>query len=260
MTQTETHQEQELSPFLRQQAELMKARAQQDKDVAERTKYTLPAAVNETGQKVDPNKLVVVTDNLETGKTTHRAVALTPQPAQRFTRPTPFSLPEIREQLVDAGNTIDAAKEKYQADTASLDASYKERNALKEEIRQLLEKVNEKQAKLRDMESEGTPKDKFLAKIVKSEVDVVGIAGSLFATLSERAAERIFGIPLAELSADGQRDASGRYRKVFQRFTSGFYQRLGRTAKTATTEQVAKRADELLDDVSELIDYVGKTK
>ena len=85
-------------------------------------------------------------------------------------------------------------------------------------------------------------------------------AGSLFATLSERAAERIFGIPLAELSADGQRDASGRYRKVFQRFTSGFYQRLGRTAKTATTEQVAKRADELLDDVSELIDYVGKTK
>jgi uncharacterized coiled-coil DUF342 family protein len=148
----------EKSQFLIQREKIMAARALQDKDIAERTKYTLPAAVNETGQKVDPNKLVVVTDNLETGKTTHRVVALTPQPAQRFTKPAPLTLDKIREQLVDAGNTIDSAKEKYQADTASLDEFYAERNGLKEELRQLLEKVNERQARLRELESQALRK------------------------------------------------------------------------------------------------------
>jgi hypothetical protein len=256
-----TTQAEPLSPFLQNQARIMQARAQQDIDLEDRQKHSLVPAVSEPASgKIDPNKLVIERQDLTTGESSSRVVQLTPQPTQRFTRPAPLTMDGIREQLITAGDTIDSAKEQYQRDNDCRDAFYAERNALKAEIITLLATLNEKQAKLRDMESEGTPKDKFLAKIVKSEVDVVGIAGSLFATLSERAAERIFGIPLAELSADGQRDASGRYRKVFQRFTSGFYQRLGRTTKTATTEQVAKRADELLDDVSELIDYVGKTK
>jgi hypothetical protein len=254
-----THQDAdtELSPFLREQAERMKATAQQDIDIAERQKHALTPAVQEADSRLTD---IVETFIPQTGQSSRQVIQPTPPPAQRFVKPAPLTLDEVREQLVNAGNSIDAAKDQYQSDTNSLDAFYAEANALRSEIAELQRQLAEKQARLRQIESEGSPKDKFLATIVKSEVDVVGIAGSLFATLSERAAERIFGIPLAELSTDGQRDASGRYRKVFQRFTSGFYQRLGRTAKTATTEQVAKRADELLDDVSELIDYVGKTK
>ena len=251
---TNTDEAQELSPFLRQQAELMAARAQQDRNIEERAKYTLPAAVNETGPKMDPDKLVLATENITTGKTTHRVVELTPQPTQRFTRPTPFSLPEIREQLVNAGNTIDSAKEKHQADVASLDAFYAEQHSLKAEIADLLAKVDEKQTRLSELESAGSPKDQYLATIVKSENEVAGIAGALFTTLSEQAAQRIFGIPFEGLSPDGKRDTQGRFRKLFQRFTSSFYQRLARTVKTASVEQIEKRSDELLSDVSDLLD------
>jgi hypothetical protein len=91
---------------------------------------------------------------------------------------------------------------------------------------------------------------------VSSELEVAGIAGSLFTTLSEQAAQKIFGIPFEELSTDGKRDVQARFRKPLQRFISGFYTRLGRTAKTATVEQIGSRSDELLDDVSGLIEQI----
>jgi chromosome segregation ATPase len=250
-----TDETQELSPFLKSQAEIMAARTQQDRDIEERQKHALVPAVNETAQsKINPDNLVIDRLNLETGETSSRVVQLTPQPTQRFIKPAPLTLDEVREQLVNAGNSIDSAKEQYQSDTDSLDAFYQERNALKSEITEILTKLNEKQGRLRELESAGTPKDQYLTKIIASEREVVGIAGALFTTLSEQAAQRIFGIPFNELSDDGKRDASARFRKVFQRFTSGFYVRLGRTAKTATVDQIGSRADELLNDVSDLID------
>lgn len=244
---------QELSPFLQKQAEIMAARAQQDKDIAERQRHALVPAVQESRQTD-----IVETFHPQTGQSSRQVIEPTPPPTQRFVKPAPLTLDEIREQLVNAGDSIDAAKNQYQVDNSSLDAFYAEANALRIQIAELRSKIAEKQARLTEIENEGTPKDKFLATIVKSEIEVSGLAGLLFETLSERAAQRIFGIPMAELSADGKKDASGRYRKVFQRFTSGFYTRLARTAKTATVEQVDKRSDDLLSDVSELIDYIGQ--
>jgi hypothetical protein len=254
---TKTSDTVEKSAFLINQERIMALRAQQDKDIAERQKYTLVPAVQEA-PVIDPNKTVITRQNLETGETTRRVVEAVPTPAQRFIKPVPLTLDEIRKQLVNAGNVIDRAKDQYQSDVESLDAFYAEANALRIQIAELQSMIAEKQARLTEIESEGSPKDKFLATIVKSEIEVAGLAGSLLETLSERAAQRIFGIPLAELSPDGKKDASGRYRKVFQRFTSGFYQRLGRTSKTATVEQVDKRSDDLLSDVSELIEYIGQ--
>lgn len=234
----------------------MALRAQQDKDVAERTRYTLTPGSNETAQKIaNARGTVIETVNKESGELIgSRVVPFTPTLPQRFIRPAPLTLNEVREQLLVAGNTIDAAKEQYKSDTASLDVFYAERNAVKLEIAELQAKLRERQARLTEIESAGTPKDRFLSAIVKSEVDVVSAASSLFTTLCEQAAKTIFGVSFDELSNDGKRDASARFKKVFQRFTSGFYQRLGRTAKTATVEQIDKRSDELLSDVSELID------
>ena len=74
---------QELSPFLKKQAEIMAARAQQDRDIEERQKHALVPAVNETAQsKLNPDNLVIDRLNLETGETSSRVVQLTPQPTQ----------------------------------------------------------------------------------------------------------------------------------------------------------------------------------
>jgi hypothetical protein len=147
MTNT-TDETQELSPFLKKQAEIMAARAHQDRDIEERQKHALVPAVNEAEQsKINPNKLVIDRLNLETGETSSRVVQLTPQPTQRFIKPAPLTLDEVREQLVNAGNSIDSAKEQYQSDTDSLDAFYQERNALKAEITEILTKLNEKQGR-----------------------------------------------------------------------------------------------------------------
>jgi hypothetical protein len=183
----------------------------------------------------------------------YRTVTPLPQP-QRIARPAKLSLDDIKELLVGAGNAIDAAKEKYQADVASLDEYYRERNSLKAEIISLLEQVDDKKKRLTALEATGTPRDQFAAAIVASETEVSGIAGSLLDTLSEQAAQRIFGIPFNELTDEGRHDASARYRKVLQRFRSGSYTRIGRRSKESTAEQIEARSEELLTDVSELLE------
>jgi hypothetical protein len=248
-----TTQAEPLSPFLKKQAEIMASRAQQDIDIAERQKPALTPAV----QEADSRRTDVVETLIpQTGQSSRQVIQPTTPPAQRFVRPAPLTLEEVRDQLVNAGNTIDAARETYQHDTDSLDAFYSEANKLRAEIAELQATLREKQSRLTELESAGSPKDKYLAAVVSSEQEVAGIAGALFVTLSEQASQKVFGVPFAELSKDGQRDIQARFRKVFQRYISGFYVRIGRTAKTATVDQIAARADELLNDLSELIEQI----
>src|SRR5260370_39935339 len=223
MSKSDNTKEPEKSQFLINQERIMQARLQQDRDIEDRQKHALVPAVNEAEQsKINPNKLVIDRLNLETGETSSRVVQLTPQPTQRFTKPAPLTLDEVREQLVNAGNSVDAAKEQFQADNSSLDAFYAEANKIRSEIAELQAKLAEKQARLREIETAGTPKDRYLSAVVNSEIEVAGIAGALFTTLSEQAAQKIFGIPFEELSGDGKRDVQGKFRKTFQRFTGGF--------------------------------------
>ena len=88
----------EKSQFLINQEKIMQARAQQDRDIEERKKYTLTPAVAEIGPKIDPNKTVITRQNLETGETTHRVVAAVPTPTQRFAKLAPLTVDEIKEQ------------------------------------------------------------------------------------------------------------------------------------------------------------------
>lgn len=62
----------EKSDFLQNQERIMALRAQQDRDVAERQKYTLQPAVNEK-QPADGGNLIE-TYNRETSETTFRTV------------------------------------------------------------------------------------------------------------------------------------------------------------------------------------------
>jgi hypothetical protein len=179
---------------------------------------------------------------------------------QRIIKPAPLTLDEIKAGLIETGNEIDSARAKFQADNSNLDGFYSERTALKAEIVELQGKLAEKQARLNELESAGTPKDSYASALVSAERQVMGWGSSLLATLSDQAARRIYGIGFDELSKDSQRDVSARYRRDLGRFQSNFYTRLGRTYQQAPVEQVEQRAVEMLEDLSSLLDSEFLTK
>jgi hypothetical protein len=172
----------------------------------------------------------------------------------KIVKPAALSLKQVKEGLVETGNDIDAAREKFTSDTASLDSYYSEQAALRLEIAQLQEQLAQKQARLHELENAGTPRDSFASSVVSLERQVTGYAGALLETLSEGAAQRIYGIPFSELSKDSQKDAQARYRKTLARFQSNFYLRIGRTHAQATADQLEQRAVEMLEDLSAVLD------
>jgi hypothetical protein len=194
----------------------------------------------------------IETFNRLTGDVERRQITALPVP-QRLTKPDPLTLEEIKSALIETGNEIDAAQCQYKTDTESLDAFYAEQKSLREEIAELQAKLNEKQAELRKLEDRGTPRDIYAASIVSLERQVTAWTGHLLGALREQAAQRIFGVGFQELSSEGQRDAQARYRKALGRFISPGYTSLGRTHDKATVEQIDKRADQLLDDLDQLL-------
>jgi hypothetical protein len=194
----------------------------------------------------------VETFNRLTGDVDRRQITSLPTP-QRLTKPAPLSLEEIKTALIETGNEIDAAQGKYKTDTESLDVFYAEQKTLREEIAELQAKLNEKQAELRKLEERGTPRDIYAASIVSLERQVTAWAGNLLSALREQAAQRIFGVSFQELTSEGQRDAQARYRKALGRFLSPGYTSLGRTHDKATVEQIDRRAEQLLEDLDQLL-------
>jgi hypothetical protein len=194
----------------------------------------------------------IETFNRLTGEVDRRQITPIPAP-QRLTKPAPLTLDEIKSALIETGNEIDAAQGQYKTDAESLDAFYQEQKSLREEIAELQAKLNEKQAELRKLEERGTPRDIYAASIVSLERQVTAWAGHLLGALREQAAQRIFGVGFQELTSEGQRDAQARYRKALGRFISPGYTSLGRTHDKATVEQIDRRADQLLDDLDQLL-------
>jgi hypothetical protein len=174
---------------------------------------------------------------------------------QRILKPTPLTVDEIKSGLISVGDSIEASREQFTADNASLDAFYARQAELRSEVAELQRQLQEKEDKLRELEASGSPRDKFASAVVKAERDVMGLGGALLASLSEAASQRIYGISFEELSSkEPRRDVQARYRKTLGFLQSQFYLKLCRESATATAEQVEARASELLDDVSALLD------
>jgi hypothetical protein len=173
----------------------------------------------------------------------------------RIQKPTPLTVDKIKSGLISLGDSIEASREQFTADNASLDAFYARQAELRSEVAELQRQLKEKEDKLRELEAAGSPRDQFASAVVKAERDVMGLGGALLASLSEEASQRIYGISFEELSSkEARRDVQARYRKTLGFLQSQFYLKLGRESATATAEQVEARAAELLDDVSALLD------
>jgi hypothetical protein len=236
------------TPFLRHQAAIMKQRE------SFRTEAKSIVVGSDETKPFDPSAPATVESYDISGKlvSSREIPARKPAP-QRIQKPAPLTLKDIKESLIETGNEIDAASGKFQSDTQSLDAFYSEQKTLREEIANLRAQLREKQDRLHQLGTAGTPRDIYAGSIVDLERQVMSLAGALLATLREQAAQRIYGISFEELTPDGQRDAQARYRKVLSRFQSNFYMQLGRTHAQATGEQIDKRASQLLDDIDSLL-------
>lgn len=234
MSEETTNQETELSPFLQHQKILMENRARQDADIAEQQARRIAPVAAEQNKQILPQQW-------------------RPPNPPRLPKPEQLTFEQIREKLNAAGNAIADAEDQFAKDTASLDAFFSEQTTLKLEIAELQKQLAEKQARLDELESQGSPKEIFLKKVITGEQEVAGYAGLLFAALSEQASQNVFGVSIKELSYEGRKDVELRFRKVFGRFTNGSYLRLGRQAQHATAETISRRADELLNDLEFLI-------
>jgi hypothetical protein len=124
-----TKQEEKPSPFLEQQSRRMAA---QEALKAQRLTEAPPvqAATSEAAPAFDPNKMIVEGYSPVTGQTTSRTVDVSRPAQQRIVKPLPLTLGEIKAGLIEAGNEIDAAREKFEADNASLDKFYAEATRL----------------------------------------------------------------------------------------------------------------------------------
>jgi hypothetical protein len=250
--------QEERNPFLEHQKRILEQRAMlQAERQAKLESAKIPAGVSEAPSEPifgDPNTIKVERYNPVTGETQVRRVDVSRPAPQRIVKPAPLTLEEIKTSLIEAGNEIDAAREKFETDDASLDTFYAEQKTLRAEIAELQAKLREKQNRLDELETAGSPRDIYAASIVALERQLAGYAGALLAALSEAAAQRIFGVSFDDLSKDSQRDVQARYRKQLARFQSNFYMQIGRTHATATADKVEQRASQLLDDISGLLD------
>jgi len=244
----------ETNPFLENQKIILERRSAERAAEAEKK---IPAGVSEADVQPissDPNTITLERYSPSTGETTTRTINVARPEPQRITKPAPLTLEQIKAGLIETGNEIDSAREKFKTDNASLDVFYSEQKTLRAEIAELQAKLAEKQARLHELETAGTPRDKYAASIVSLERQVAGWAGALLVTLSEQAAQRIYGASFDEISKESQRDVQIRYRKTLAQYQSNFYMKLGRTYAKATAEDVARRAAEILEDVSGLLD------
>jgi hypothetical protein len=129
---------------------------------------------------------------------------------QRIVKPAPLTVDEIKSGLISVGDSIEASREQFTADNASLDAFYARQAELRSEVAELQRQLKEKEDKLRELKASGSPCDKFASAVVKAERDVMGLGGALLASLSEAASQRIYGISFrrAFIQRGAQRRAS----------------------------------------------------
>lgn len=185
MTNT-TDETQELSPFLKRQAELMASRSQQDIDIAERQKRTIVPAVNEAEQSnINPNTLVIDRLNLETGETSSRVVQLTATP-QRIQPAKPITKSELSDMIVELREAMATQQERFDNKDAIDKESGEKRLELSTKIGELTRQLNAAQGELDQLNRSGSVRDEFIEFAKRAEQRIVSIATGVYNFLLEK--------------------------------------------------------------------------
>jgi hypothetical protein len=127
----ETTQEAPLSPFLEHQKRVMESRALQDRQIGERTRYTLPAAEKESASA--KGAYVVESFDATNNRTERRTITPLPTP-QRIQPAKPLSKEELIEMLDELRDEMATEQKKFDRkdaidddDDRELDAKAKSR-------------------------------------------------------------------------------------------------------------------------------------
>jgi hypothetical protein len=183
MTNT-TDETQELSPFLKKQAEIMAARAQQDRDIEERQEHSLVPATQEAPKT--KGKYVVEEFPVSTGETRTRQITPLPQPtlfqAKQITKnELSDMIAELRDEMADQQERFD-----------NKDAVDKERTdkrmELATKIGELTRQLNETQFELDRLNRQGSVRDEFIEFAKRAEQRIVSIATGVYNFLLEKIA------------------------------------------------------------------------
>jgi chromosome segregation ATPase len=175
----------------------------------------------------------------------------------RLQKPALLSIAELRERATEVGNSIDAAVEQFKHDDAHRDNFYADLKTAEETVARLERELAEAKAEAEQLRSRGTPKEQFLNNICKGELAVLGVAGAIIDRLLEDASQASFHCSYEKLSPSTRNDLFVQFADRLQIYRSGFYTRLGKRAalkQSLTAEQVQARADDLLKDLTDLLD------
>jgi DNA repair ATPase RecN len=253
MTTQETTQTEE-SAFLQNQRRVMAQKEQLDRDIAERTRYTLQPAVTENEKPFNSKEAYVIESfDAANNKTERRTITPLPQPAQRFQKPETPTLPELRQAINDLVADIEGAGADYETVATNLDSFYAPHKALEKRISELKAALSQAETELAELRAEGSPAEGYKRFIVGAEQKVNGIARQLVDRFSADKAREKFDTEFHRLSPATQNDLQISIRLKLERFANQFYPRLGQRNLNATIDQVKARASELLRDLRTIL-------
>ena len=163
----------------------------------------------------------------------------------RIQKPALPSLAVIRRQLENLITELQESKEDYQ--NLSLDQYYAPLKDLEAEQSRLRTELDKVEADIAEFKSHGTPKQSYTDHVVRSEHEVMQIAGLLLTKLTDEALAT-FKVPADRLSPETRKDLSLQFEDRLQRFANTFYTRTGR-AKNLTDAQLTERSEQLVVDL-----------
>jgi len=162
----------------------MQARAQQDRDIAERQKHSLVPATNEQPTNSD-GKYEIVRHDATNNTVERRTITPLPTP-QRIQPAKPLTKPELIEMLDELRDDMATEQEKFdRKDEIDAERTTK-RQGLSAKINELTQQLNEAQVELDQLNRSGTVREEFIAFAKQAEQRITSIATGTYGYLLEK--------------------------------------------------------------------------
>ncbi len=179
-----TTQAEPLSPFLAQQAEKMKAIAQQNVDIEERQKRTIVPAVQESERETQ-GKYEIVTHDATNDRTVTRIITPLPTP-QRIQAQPVISKAELSDMIESLRSEMSEQQSRFdQKDSIDQERSTK-RLELSSQIAELTRQLSAAQGELDSLNRLGSVRDGFIAFAKQAEGRITAIATGVYNFLLEK--------------------------------------------------------------------------
>jgi hypothetical protein len=193
---TDTKQEPK-SAFLIAQEKLMQARAEQDRSIEERQRYTLTSGANE---KYDPSaKYELVRQDITNNTVERRVITPLPTP-QRIQPAKPLAKGDIVEMLNELRDEMATEQEKFDRKDEIDKERTDKRGQLIAKVNELTAQLNAAKAELDQLNREGSVRDGWIEFAKRAELRITQIATATYGHLLEKFSQDRHEAPFSELT------------------------------------------------------------